>query len=415
MYDSYDDTRRASESLRRSRIAARKKKERRRRLLIRRTIIVLVGVLIILAVGYLLVLLGKAVFGGNGSSGADNGIVQSTVSDVHGDAPVANIDTDSGSSAGALTFKTPAIHDDGTTTGHYSSSGAVYIYDRMACELFGWSEGSATDYAGLISEFKDKNPDFTVYNMIVPNHTEFALPRRLIGDGTNGTAATRIQSENIEAIYKSYTADVKPINCYNALCDHIDEYIYFNTDHHWSGLGAYYAYTAFCDQTGQQALSLDDCEEHTIPEFEGTLTSYDSSLSSNLDTVHWWQFPYQTHAMRQDNPGEDLYQTTIYYEDEPSGVNSYGVFIWGDSPIFVCCNDELNSGKKIAVIKESYGNAFAPYLTNNYDEVHVIDYRHFQGSLTSYMKENGIGEVIFVNNVMSANTADHVDWIRSIF
>ena len=413
MYDNYDDTRRASEALRRSRAAARKKKERRRRLLIRRTIIVLVGALIIFTVIYLLVLLGKAVFGGGSGSGGNSDIVQSTVSDIRGDTPVANLDGDS--TADVLTFKTPAIHDDGTTAGHYSSYGSVYIYDRMACELFGWSEGSAKDYAGLVSEFKEKNPNVTVYNMIVPNHTEFALPRRLIGDGTNGTAATMIQSENIEAIYKSYTADVKPINCYNALCDHIDEYIYFNTDHHWSGLGAYYAYTAFCAQTGQTALKLSDCEEHTITDFEGTLTGYDISLSDNLDTVHWWQFPYQTHAMRQDSPGEELYQTTVYYEDEPSGSNSYGVFIWGDSPIFVCCNDELDSGKKIAVVKESYGNAFAPYLTNNYDEVHVIDYRHFQGSLSSYMQENGIGEVIFVNNVMSANTADHVDWIRSIF
>ena len=414
-YDYYDDTRRASESLRRSRASARARKQRRRKLFIRRTIIVLSGLLVVFLAVFLVVQLGKAVFGkSSGGSGQPNDVVLETVSDPHADPAAATEDASTvpASAASDLTFKVPNIHDDGTSTGHYSASGGVYIYDSMACELFGWSDATATDYAKAISEFKQKAPEYKVYNMIVPNHTEFALPRRLIEDGTVGTM---IQAENIEAIYNSYTADVKPINCYNKLCDHIDEYIYFNTDHHWSGLGAYYAYTAFCEQTGQTALQLSDCEEHTIPNFEGTLVDYDTSLRSNLDTVHWWQFPYETHAMRQDNPGEELYRTTVYYEDEPSGPYSYGVFIWGDAPLFVCYNDELNNGKKIAVIKESYGNSFAPYLTNNYEEVHVIDFRYFEGSLKSYMQDNDIDEVIFVNNVMSANTALQVDRIREIF
>ena len=413
-YDNYkDDTKRAAESLRRSKASARANKERRRKLFIRRTIIVLVGLLAVFLAVFLLVQLGKLLSGGCGNNGsASNGVVQSTVSDPHGDPSAENGETAPASVVTDLTFKTPNIHDDGTTVGHYSSNGGVYIYDRMACELFGWSDSTATDYASAVSEFKQKAPEYTVYNMIIPNHTEFCLPRRLIEDGS---VSTRIQSENIEAIYNSYTADVKPINCYNKLCEHIDEYIYFNTDHHWTGLGAYYAYTAFCEQTGQTALKLSDCVEHTIPEFEGSLIDYDESLRSNLDTVHWWEFPYDTHAMRQDNPGDPLYYTSVFYRDESSGPYSYGVFIWGDGPLVVCYNDELHNGKKIAVIKESYGNSFAPYLTNNYEEVHVIDFRYFDGSLKSYMQDNGIDEVIFVNNVMSANTALQVDRIREIF
>ena len=410
-YDNYDDTRRASDSLRRSRAAARARKEKKRKLLIRRTVIVLVGLLIVALAVFLLVQLGKALFGGGKANQNNNDVVTATVSDPKGDATTGSetVEATQPATVTYLTFKTPAIHDDGSTVGQYSyTNGGVYIYDGIACELFGWSDSTASDYSSAISEFKQKAPEYTVYNMIVPNHTEFALPRRLVD-----TVGTMIQSENIDAIYKGYTADVKPINCYNKLCDHIDEYIYFNTDHHWSGLGAYYAYTAFCEQTGQTPLDLKDCEEHTITEFEGTL--YDSSLQNGLDTVHWWQFPYETHAMRQDNPGEELYRTTVFYEDEPSGLYSYGVFIWGDAPLFICYNDELNNGKKIAVIKESYGNSFAPFLTNNYEEVHVIDFRYFEGNLKSYMQDNDIDEVIFVNNVMSANTAIQVDRIRELF
>jgi hypothetical protein len=407
-YDNFDDTRRASESLRRSRAATAAKKKRRKKLLIRRTIIVLVGLLIVFLAVFLIVQLGKAIFGGGSSSAGEPDVVQSTVGDPNAD-PSAASEAASKPAYDVLSFKTPNIKDDGTTTGAFSNTnGGVYMYKGVACELFGWYDSTAKDYAKAISEFKEFAPEYKVYNIVVPNHTEFTLPSRVADE-----VGTMAQWENIKAIYSQYTADVQPINIYNTLCDHIDEYIYFNTDHHWSGLGAYYAYAAFCDQTGQTPLKLSDCEENTIEGFQGTL--YDESQQNGLDTVHWWQFPYETHAMRQDNPGEDLYRTTVFYEEEPGGLYSYGVFIWGDAPLFVCHNDEIDNGKKIALVKESYGNAFAPFLTANYEEVHVVDFRYFEGSLKSYMQDNDIDEVIFLNNVMSANTAVQVDRIRDIF
>ncbi len=401
-FGSGSDTRRAADSLRRQRAIAQKKRERRRKLLIRRTIIVVVGLLIIFLAIFLLVQLFKAIFGG-GSAPAVEATEAATVEAVT-EAPTA---------ADAMHFDTPNIQDDGTSTGYYSSeNGGVYIYKNMALELFGSPESSAQEYADTISEFKKNAPEYTVYNMVVPNHSEFAIPKRLIDSGDVYAGS---QSENIGWIYSKYSADVKPINCYNKLCEHINEYIYFNTDHHWTGLGAYYAYQAFCEQTGQTPLDLTACTEHEIPGFEGSLTYCDGGLYDHLDTVHFWTFPYQTHAKRQDNPGEELYDTTVYYEEESSGSVAYGVFIWGDAPLFVEYNDELNNGKKIAVVKESYGNAFVPYLTNNYEEVHVIDFRYFGQSLKSYMQDNDIDEVLFMNNVMSANAAVQLDRIREIY
>ncbi len=403
-YDNYggSNNRRGSESIRRQRAIAQMKRERRRKLLIRRTVIVLVCLLIVFLIIFLLVQLFRAIFGGGKNAEQP---VETTAETV----AVTEAPTESP----ALMFNTPNIKDDGKSEGYYSASnGGVYIYNKMALELFGGSESTCKAYADTISEFKKNAPDFTVYNMVVPNHTEFAMPPRLI---QNGSVSTGSQAENLKTIYSDYTEDVKPINCYNKLCEHIDEYIYFNTDHHWTGLGAYYAYQAFCEQTGQTALDLSTCQEHTISDFEGSMIDNDGSLYENLDTVHYWTFPYQTHAMRQDNPGEALYETTVYYEQEGSGRYSYGVFIYGDSPLFVEYNDEINNGKKIAVVKESYGNSFVPYLTNNYQEVHVIDFRYFGQSLKSYMQDNGITEVLFINNVMSANAAVQLDRIREIY
>ena len=306
----------------------------------------------------------------------------------------------------ALSFDTPDIPDDGTNGYNSASEPGVYIYKNAAFELCGASDEAGKDYAAAISEFKKAAPEFTVYNMVVPTHTEFGIPQRLANE-----IYTQSQSQNLKTIFSSYTEDVKPINCYNALCRHKDEYIYFNTDHHWTGLGAYYAYQAFCEQTNQQALALTDCTEKTVEGFEGSFFNSDASLST--DTVHYWQFPYQTHAKRQEEPGAEMYETDVYYEGA-AGNGAYITFIYGDSSLFIEYNDTNKNGKKIAVVKESYGNAFVPYLTNNYEEVHIIDFRYFSGKLKDYMQENGISEVLFLNNTMSANAAVQVDRIREL-
>ena len=306
-----------------------------------------------------------------------------------------------------LYFEKPNIPDDGTDGYTSGVDSGVYIYKNMAFELCGGSDSAAEDYASAISEFKKSAPEFTVYNMVVPTHTEFGLPERVAREAYSAS-----QSQNIQKVYSSYTEDVKPINCYNKLCEHIDEYIYFNTDHHWTGLGSYYAYQAFCEQTGQTPLQLSDCTENKKDGFTGTFSDCAEDLKS--DSVYYWTFPYATHAMRQEEPGTELYQMDIYYEYIDAGSGLYSTFICGDSCLFIEYNDENKNGKKIAVVKESYGNAFVPYLTYNYEEVHVIDSRYFTGSIKTYMQENGISEIIFVNNTMSSNNPFMVDGIREI-
>lgn len=98
----------------------------------------------------------------------------------------------------------------------------------------------------------------------------------------------------------------------------------------------------------------------------------------------------------------------VYYKDAQGGENTYGVFINGDQPKFII-NSLCENDKKIAVVKESFGNAFVPYLSANYSEVHVLDMRSCGiTDLKAYCEENDIGEVLFINNIMSANTADRI-------
>lgn len=303
------------------------------------------------------------------------------------------------------------IEDNGED-GHMS--GGIYIWDNKGFELFFGEDDSAKTYAQRISDYKKAlGNDITVYNMVVPNHTEFGLPSRL-SEQLLETGETKSQRQNMSAVFDNYTQDVEAVDIYDVLNAHKTEYIYFNTDHHWTGLGAYYAYTAFAETAGLTPLSLEDAQKQTIEPFVGSLytISGDSALNAHPDSVDYYVFPGEYTCSIPAISEEPL---DIYYPNAEPGSNAYGVFIWGDNPLTVIDNQEDTSGKKIALIKESYGNAFAPYLAYNYDEVHVIDFRYYEGNLKQYCQDNNITEVLFLNGIMSANTPLQLDSMDSLF
>ena len=369
-----------------------------------RIIIVSCGILIII----LLVVMISSVFKGCFGSKQTNAPVSTETK------PVATADTpnnkknDIQDDLSPTYFKTPQIKDD-KSSGY--SAYSIYVWNKQGFELFGSDEARATTYAETINGFADKLNGITVYDMVIPNHTEMGLPQRL----KDSDAPSTSQAENIKSIYSKLSDKVTPINAYNYLADHNDEYIYFGSDHHWSGLGAYYAYSAFAKTNNLPVLSLDDCTEQQIEGFTGTFTNTASGLDT--DTVHYWEFPYEVTMDITDESGNVNTYTSPYYQYAEAGSLTYGVFIMGDHPLTVLnsASENAETGKKIAVIKESYGNAFVPYLTYNYEEVHVIDFRTFGDNLVSYCQQNGIDEVLFLNGVMSANTQIQLDSMSGLF
>lgn len=306
-------------------------------------------------------------------------------------------------------FKTPSIKDD-NTDGEFSNS--IYVWNKAGYELFN-STTNASSYADAINSFAEKLSGITVYDMVIPNHTEFGLPQRL----KEGAAASSSQADNIKDIYSKLSDKVTPINAYNYLADHNTDYIYFNSDSYWTGLGAYYAYKAFADTNKLTPLSLDKCTENKVDGFTGSYSS--SSGNINSDTVQYWELPYSVSAEVTDGNGTVTTYDSPYYSGATAGSLTYGLFLMGDyNPLTVLksSSDSAQKGKKIAVVKETYGNPFAPYLTDNYEEVHVIDFRTFrnvQTDLASYCNQNSIDEVLFINSIMSTN--NQLDSMNSLF
>ena len=280
----------------------------------------------------------------------------------------------------------------------------------MAFELFYGYDEASDPYAQAIDGFaRDLPTDVKVYNMIVPNHSEYGLPERIrdsLGCGS--------QKDNIRYIYSTYKY-AQPVDICDALDQHKEEYLYFNTDTHWTARGAYYAYEEFCKVAQVPCTSLEQFNAVSHErDFYGYLAEVtgEDCLHDNPDHIETFEpgYPYKA-AMSYD--GYDFSQL--------DGVNSsdasmgYSMFLWGDLPCVRIQNENSYMNRKLAVVKESYGNAVGAFMGASFDEVYMIDFRSFSGSLPDFIRDNGITDVLFMNSATAANTYQRVEDLNSLF
>ncbi|MGN1112145.1 MAG: DHHW family protein [Acutalibacteraceae bacterium] len=308
------------------------------------------------------------------------------------------------------------IADNGKN-GYSDSDGSMYFWDNKAFELFYGSSDSSNLYASAINGYKQKlGSDIKVYDMVVPNHSEFGLCEREAKKISADLGVTS-QRSYTSSLYNNLSKDVRSVDIYNTLNSHKTEYIYLNTDHRWTALGSYYAYTDFAKAAGITPLQLRKAQKNTIDGFLGSLytSSQDASLQNNPDYIDYYTLPgnYECKLFLQNST--DPVDVGMYNSNLKDGESPYGVFIWGDNPLTIIDNTDNNSGNKIAIVKDCYGNAFAPYLAYNYDEVHIIDYLYFNGNLADYCNKNGIKTVLFLNSITSANTSSQLTAMNSLF
>ncbi len=292
----------------------------------------------------------------------------------------------------------------------YLMDNGVFVVGDRAVNLFGGSNAMGEYYANTLNSYLDELPaGVQVYNLVAPCSAEFYLPARY-------RASSADQQQNISHIYSCLDERIKAVDAYSELAAHTDEYIYFRTDHHWTGLGAYYAYTAFCRQAGLEPLPLEQMEARTREGFLGTFYSQtgDPVLQQNPDSLTYYIPPteYKAWLRMKDQPNDFVPLESIWGEFA-SLTNSYSIFLCGDYPLEKIVTEHQN-GRKIVVVKESYGNAFVPFLLSHFEEIYVVDQRYFQTSLLELIEQNGVTDLLFLNNAFAANTSYHIGRIDGL-
>jgi len=291
----------------------------------------------------------------------------------------------------------PAIYSQSGKYSQYTGTSQIRV-DNSAFEICGYHDDVSQYYANLINKVAAALKGKTkVYSLPIPTAFGVMLPDDIRQIYPNYAD----QGQSIEKLFAKMSSNVIPVRCYHNLMSHRDEYLYFRTDHHWNGTGAYYAYEAFCETKGITPYTMEQRKEKQVSGFLGTL--YDNSKKDqNLlpaDTIYAY-YPYSESA------------TMTYYDRNGvahswsiiSGNSTYSLFAGADQPLAVFTNPEVTDGSVCVIVKESYGNALLPYLVDHYSTIYEVDYRYWKGDITAYAQEVGADDLIFANNIMMINT-----------
>ncbi len=292
--------------------------------------------------------------------------------------------------------------------------GALLINGDSAYEYYNFSKSVADSYAAAVSRagvlLAGKA---NVYDIIVPTSMGITAPEKLTSQ-----VSTSDQKAAIEYMYSKMQSPVKCVPIYEVLKSKRKEYIYFRTDHHWTALGAYYAYCELMKARGAIPTTLDMYSTMQFPGFLGSF--YTSSnklpqLAANPDTVVAYVPPDTNVFNIQGKNGAWFEQKIISDMSTSTASNKYISFIRGDNPFSIITNPNLHDGTACVVIKESFGNAFVPFLVYHYQKVYIVDYRYFSTvdgrGLVQLCTEAGAEDVIFINNISATRNKSLVNSI----
>ncbi|MCU6763745.1 Uncharacterised protein [uncultured Roseburia sp.] len=313
-------------------------------------------------------------------------------------ADVEDKTSDSGSDSGE-TDKTPEPdYDKIESNDSVKKYGGVAAVGNQGFEIYNYHENAAKNYASLVTKAADKLKGVsTVYDLIPPTSVGITFP-----DNLKDKISSSDQAEALDKIHGFMGASVKSVDLYDNLMKHRTEYIYFRTDHHWTALGAYYAYEQFCNEKGIKPNALADYKTVEYSGFLGSFykdTKNSKALGNTPDTIKAY-LPKGKASLDVTAQDGQKYTWDVIHDVSDYGASlKYSTFIAGDNPMTVIKNSDITDGSSCVVVKESFGNAFIPFLVDHYQTIYVIDYRYWNGDVASFAKEKKAGDVIFINNI----------------
>lgn len=250
-------------------------------------------------------------------------------------------------------------------------------------------EAALTRNLDAINALAARHEDLRIFMTVVPNAA------CVLAEKLPDNAPVRDQRQDVERI----AARLQGVNFFDvtdALAQHADEAIYYRTDHHWTSLGAYYA---FSDMAAGLGIAQPAAEYDVYPvtdSFEGTLASK-SGCHAAKDVIELYVPKVETqYYMTID--GERT--ATMYDREKLNEKDQYAVFLGGnDARVDITTTAETD--KTLLIFKDSYANCFLQFSLPYYDRIILLDARYYYGDADSVISREGVTDVLFLYN---ANT-----------
>jgi hypothetical protein len=182
--------------------------------------------------------------------------------------------------------------------------------------------------------------------------------------------------------------------------------LYYKNDHHWTLQGAYVAYTVLCEQWEITPRPFDSFSIEYQSDFLGT---YFAKAKPSVVIADRLEFiDPNIHSYRV---GDRIFDSIIDRK-KLSTHDKYGAFLHGNIGLSTIIVNESENPSRLLVIKDSYANSLIPFLTEHFDEIVIVDLRHFSGSLSAIMQSESFNQILFIQNFANFISDAHLAKLR---
>ena len=274
------------------------------------------------------------------------------------------------------------------------SRGIVYLCgDKLISKVV--ESDRAQQNIGYLEQLVEKSP-VPVYVAMTPTAAEIWRDQLPSGAASMDQWAYLEQVKDTGAIY---------VDVGGMMAQHSDEAVFYRTDHHWTSLGAYYAYAAFMEAMGLTPEPLG--EKVTVStDFNGTLYS--------TSGVHWLvPDEIDTYISGEGvtvtvNDGTTETTHGLYVEENLAGKDKYTYFMGGNNPLYVIENPNAATDETLLVVRDSYADSLAPFLSQQYGTIYMMDLRYYRMGVTAFAESVGADAILVNYSVENFQKDDNI-------
>ena len=257
-----------------------------------------------------------------------------------------------------------------------------------------------------IKSFSESQSKIPVRMMLVPDAAN------VLNHSLPALAKPEDQTQMFSMVRKDLGDSVEWIDVSTELNKHKTEKIYYKTDHHWTTLGAFYAFQAAAPSLGIDGDLSGKYVSYTVSDsFNGMLASKSGVNFGEKEQIDIYVPTEEDTDLIVDYVDEGKRSTSLYDSSKLKEKDQYTVFLGGNSSL-LDIRTVSTSTKRLLLVKDSFANSFMPFLTPYYREIVVVDPRYYSGTINDLMDSYRISEVLFL---YSGNTFFKDNNISGVF
>lgn len=257
-----------------------------------------------------------------------------------------------------------------------------------------------------IKSFSERQKKIPVRMMLVPDAAN------VLNHSLPALAKPEDQTQMFSMVRKDLGDSVEWIDVSTELNKHKTEKIYYKTDHHWTTLGAFYAFQATAPSLGIEGDLSGKYVSYAVSDsFNGMLASKSGVNLGEKEQIDIYVPTEEDTDLIVDYVDEGKRSTSLYDSSKLKEKDQYTVFLGGNSSL-LDIRTVSTSTKRLLLVKDSFANSFIPFLTPYYREIVVVDPRYYSGTINDLMDSYRISEVLFL---YSGNTFFKDNNISGVF